>query len=112
MPTDIAELGIVAFALMVVWKLLDVGKQVFLTKRIINGNVKVPVMSPLACQVDPQHFGRIKEIHKYTENVSERIARGQFSCEWKDRDEVRDFAQSIKDLTNEIKGLRLDLKKG
>lgn len=82
------ELGIVGLALIVMWKITDAGKQLFLAS-------KVPQMDP-ACPRDPILGQYIKEIHDYTETVQTQIAQGEFQCQWRDRDEVRDFMEIMK----------------
>ena len=116
MPTkEILDLGIVGTALILLWKGLDIAKMQLATRRATNGEGH-PVMSPLACQLDPQHFGHVKDSHAMLIDMKEGMDSGAFSCVWKGRDEVRDFMELSKQslalmrtMVDEIKGLRKDL---
>lgn len=104
MLTNPLEFSVVATSLILVWKLLDVAKQLFLSN-------KVPVANQnLACQQDPLHFQRIKEIHKYTEDTQTDIAAGKFSCQWKDREEVRDYIEASRNSTKALEEVSSELK--
>jgi len=50
----------------------------------------------LECQADPQHFQRIREIHKMTCDTESKKNHGEFNCQFKDRDEVRDMLELMK----------------
>ena len=63
--------------------------------------------TPGRCLLDRN---RLKDVHQYTESVQRQIASGVFSCAWKDRDEVRDHFDAIRDLTTEIKALARELR--
>jgi hypothetical protein len=85
--------------LMVVWKLLDVAKQIFLKNKIPSE----PAIANFACQQDPKYGERLRridqrmhDVHNYTEAVQLDIAKGVFGCQWKDREEVRDYIELVK----------------
>jgi len=98
-PAGAAEWGLLGFSLMIIWKLLDVGKIVFLTKRAENGNGNKAVLSSAS---DILHHEMVKDIHDYTESVQHMIASGRFECQWKDRDEVRDLLETLRSLMTAI----------
>ena len=100
MPSELAnvaptEFGLVGLVLLVVWKLLGVAEKMIMSKR--NGHSDHPSgLSRLACQVDPAHFHRIIEIHENTEELKTQMSQGSMSCQWRDRDEVRDYLEIAK----------------
>lgn len=97
----------IAFAAAIAFanQLLGIVKQIVLEK--VNGKEeeKVPYMTPLACQVDPVHFQRVKEMGQSIGRWDDMIQRGEFSCVWKSRDEVRDYIESQRLLHNSLKEL-------
>jgi len=123
------EFGVVGLVLIILYRVLEVGKTILLAKKI-NGNDNVHVaarQSTLACQVDPTHYNRIKiidgnirSIMEYTDKnkeimgeVRKAVAAEKFQCLWKDRDEIRDFLEgyhgltkAMIDLTDEVKRLK------
>jgi hypothetical protein len=75
-------------------------------------------MSALACQVDPSHFQRIRDIekgvrsidHRWTtqdklalKDIHDHVSNGDFKCKWTNRDEVRDLQEAIRGLTTAVK---------
>jgi hypothetical protein len=129
MNGDALEFGIVGIALIVIYKIVDVGKALLLAKKL-NGIASVDVkpistMSPLACQVDPNHFKTILDtkkntdaIRQYTEanketmkEVRQGVASGEFGCLWKDRDEVRDFIEGMGSLTQAMYKLTKEVER-
>lgn len=115
MMTTPEELGVVGALLIFMWKVLGVVQQAYLSRKVKSGDPDdhgIPTMSPLACQVDPTHFQRIKEIHEYTEGVQKDIASGAFSCAWQDRDEVRDLREELRELTKSMRVLNTTIKNG
>lgn len=109
MPTkEILDLGLVGIALVLLWKGLDIIRLQMTTKKLAAYD-GIPLMSPLACQIDPQHFAHVLEAHDMLLTMKEQIAAGNFGCAWKGRDEVRDLLEIMKTLVVEIKGLRRDL---
>jgi hypothetical protein len=89
------EYGIVTFALLIVWKLLDVAKTLFLAKKV----EPAAVAGQFPCVVDPEYSPRIKAIYEMTKATESDKAAGRFECHWKDRDEVRDFMEAIRAQT-------------
>lgn len=89
------ELGIVGIALIVIWKITDAGKQMFLANRVPS--------SEAICPRDPVLGKKIDEIHDYTESVRTQIAQGEFHCQWRDRDEIRDMLEIMRNQTNASK---------
>ena len=109
------DYGLVSFALILIYKMLEIGKQLFLAKKI-NGvgaaDSRIPTMTPLACQVDPVHFSRIKDMDATCKKIDSAFDRGEMGCAWTGRDEVRDMLESIRELTGEIKALRTEMQNG
>ena len=100
------DFGLTMMFLIVVYKALTIGGQYWLNK-------KMPSASTLACQADPMHFQRIKEMHEATMDTEKRKQQGDFQCQFKDRDEVRDLLEqmrantvAIRELTQELKMIR------
>lgn len=85
------QFGLVGFVLILMWYVLNVGKTLFLASK-----AKEKDISPLVCQQDPLHFQRIREIHDYVKSTETQINHGEFSCQWKDREEVRDYIELTK----------------
>lgn len=120
-PKEILDLGLTGLALIVVWKVLDFAKWVLLKKQGVSSN-GTPLMSALACQMDPQHFAHIKEVHEMMSDAQDTVKtdhatlqalkrqaeQGGF-CAWHGRDEVRDLLELMRTLVTEIRGLRGDL---
>lgn len=94
--SPVIEYSLGGISLILVWKLLDVVKHMFLIRRENN-------LSPDQLGYDITMRQRIKDIHAYTEGVQTQIAGGDFRCQWKDRDEVRDFMQVMRDQTTASK---------
>lgn len=92
-PGDPLEYGGVAAMVLAFYKLLDVAKTLFLAKRVENGQLTLP------CQGDPMHHQRMVEVHANCEQIRSEIIKGQLACHWKDRDEVRDFMESLRAQT-------------
>ena len=76
------EYGITTSLLLIMWKMLEVAKTIYLNKRIDQ-----PVAT-LACQTDPMHFLRIQEMHEQMGRTQQAMDRGELGCRWKNRDEV------------------------
>lgn len=86
------QFGLVGFVLILMWKVLDVGKTLFLASRNRDESDRQQEHAAgLSCQQDPMHFQRIREIHEYVKHTGDQINQGEFSCQWKDREEVRDY---------------------
>lgn len=103
------DLGLTGLVLVVVAMGLRLGLSLWLDKRKQN--------TLLECQADPAHFQRIREIHKWTENTERRKQRGDFACQFRDRDEVRDFkeilthsAQATDRLSMEMRQLTAEIR--
>lgn len=104
------EYGLVGFLLLLIWQVLNVGKQLFLAKKGASSTGPT-VMSALACQTDPLYSQRIRDIHAHTLAVQKQIDRGMFQCQWHGRDEIRDFLEALKEQTAEMRALRDEIKK-
>ena len=109
--TTALEYGLVGLALLVVYKVLEVGKQLFLNKKGVYENV-------YPCQADPLYGERLRRMDKSIKDMGDRITTGATSCQWKDRDEVRDMIEIMRKLvevttTNvqETKALTEELRK-
>jgi len=115
------EFGLIGFLLILIWHVLNIGKQLFLAS-------KKPASS-FPCMADPAYPKKIQDLHDYMEDASHRIDRGEFSCRW-NREEVRDLLEAttkqaevsqrqaeaaqrqvsaIETLTNEIRLLRQEM---
>ncbi len=113
------QFGLVGFVLILMWYVLNVGKTLFLASKERNREAD----SPLACQQDPLHFQRIREIHEFIKHTGDQVNMGEFSCQWKDREEVRDyievakkqvtalesFGRSLETVSSELRLLRQEL---
>ncbi len=97
---SLLDLGIVGLALIILFKMLDVVKCLILSKRGVDGYA--PSQSTLACQIDPQHYQRIRDIYTMAKEHGASIASGKFDCVWKDRDEVRDLLESMRRLSESM----------
>ena len=89
-----------------------------------EGSPAVAGMTPLACQIDPLHFQHIAEVADTVRVWDDKIHAGDFSCVWRDRDEVRDFLEASKDgvriqaenleatreLTTEVRALAAEIR--
>lgn len=95
------ELGVVGVALIVVYRMTEVLKIMFLKTRA-PGAVQATQFA-MACQTDPRHFQRIREVHEMMLSQDEGIKRGEFKCQWKDRDEIRDLLEAIRALTLQLR---------
>jgi hypothetical protein len=82
------EFGVVATSLILVWKLLDVAKQLFLANKVPSG--------PEQLSYDTLMRQRVKDIHNHCEGIQSDMDRGEFGCQWKDREEVRDYIDITK----------------
>lgn len=81
------EFGLIGFLLILIWHVLNIGKQLFLAKQ--RDGQTTP------CHADPTYAQRLRDIHEYVEDTGHRIDRGEFSCRW-DREEVRDMLDVTK----------------
>lgn len=109
LPNNIAaiDFGVTIALLIVIYRGLTLASQLYAAKKIPQ-----PM---LACQQDPKHFQRIMEIHEMTVDTEKNKLAGNFQCLFKDRDEVRDLmdimkqnVQATKDLTIELRLTRND----
>jgi len=71
----------------------------------------------MACQIDPLHFQHVKETAESIREWDDKINRGDFSCAWRDRDEVRDFLEELRanrtataSLTDSVDALAEELR--
>lgn len=117
------EFGAIGFALMIIWRLTGILQYKWTGRQIKNGDI--PMMTPLACQVDPQHFQRIINIDSKTDTirnytvanepamrkVRDGVGAGTFSCVWKDRDEVLMHVSAMRELTKAMNALTVEIKK-
>lgn len=61
-------------------------------------------------ELEPLVRKEIKEIHYMTTNTEHQKDAGQFSCVWKDRDEVRDLMEAMRKLVTATDALTQELK--
>lgn len=111
-PPD--QLGIVVVLLIVIFKGMDVVKAMIISKLVGNTNGKVTPVVDL--EQDLAHIQRTKDIYDYTKKVNEQIMHGDFSCQWKDREEVRDYIDvakrqvlAMESVVSELQLLRKEL---
>lgn len=106
-PGHVALIGsVVAGAFAVVNNAIALVRNSYERKKGIQDLEQLGPNAP-RCIVDQT---RIKEIHDYTEAVQTQIAAGLFSCAWKDRDEVRDHLEAMRNLTRELKALAREIR--
>lgn len=94
-PIDWNQFGLVGAVLILMWYVLNVGKQLFLASRK-REEPQTSQIAQLACMRDPLYVQRLHEIHDHTKRVDEHIVHGEFGCQWKDREEVRDYIDITK----------------
>lgn len=107
-PKEILDLGAVGVCLVLLWKGLDIAKLALMSRKSVNGN-GIPLMSQLACQLDPQHFSHIAETHSTVAELKTALDAGHIGCVWRGRDEVRDLLELMRRLLDEMRGLRTDM---
>jgi len=83
------QLGAVGALLLVVWKLLDVAKALFLSRREQS---QPELGHQHQRHDDPVHELQMEDVHK-------RVMGGHVGCHWKDREEVRDFIEAMRAQT-------------
>lgn len=101
------DLGITLTILIVIVRAAEFGLKLWLSKKIPTPKTQSVT---LACQQDPMHYQRIKEMHQATMDTEKKKQHGDFECMFKDRDEVRDLiemirasVQATKELTQEMR---------
>lgn len=111
MTSKTYEWGLLGLALMVIWKLLEVGKVVFLARR------SSPDVDGLAAGDAVMHQQQVREIHNSVSGMMKMIDTGRFECQWRDRDEVRDLVEIMRGLasavdknTTEVQNLARELR--
>lgn len=62
------------------------------------------MMDPSSCVINS---GKVLD---KIDSFERSVDKGKLSCSWKDRDEVRDFIESIKDLTVEVGSLKQEIR--
>ena len=106
-PTSPAEYGLIGFLLILIWRVMGIGSSLFIAKKNPPpGQTTVG----LACQQDPRHFQRIREIHEMTLDTDKKKAAGDFGCAWQGRDEVRDSLELQRQLLKAIQELTAELR--
>jgi len=100
------DYGALGLALMIIWKILDIGKQVFLSKK-----APAPPLLQMPCAHDPLYVERIKRIDNSIGKMDTMIAEGQFFCQWKDRDEVRDMMEVMRALNSAVERNTAEMSK-
>ena len=103
-PPALVEYGVVTLALLIVYRVLDVAKHFLLNKKGIASQ-------HLACQADPQYPQRIRDMSRFTVDLQTRIDKGEFTCAWRGRDEVRDLLEGMRNLTKAVGTLTTELQK-
>ena len=104
------DIGTVGIAIFTAYVILSLGMKAYAFFKVKNA-------PPLECQTDPSHYRKIDDLHKWTKNTEERKNRGDFACQFKDRDEVRDFkeilvhnAQATDRLSKEMRVLANEIR--
>ena len=108
MPTvapEYLDLGVTGLLLIVVFQGLSFLKMLYASRQAPTG-----FTGTLACQTDPKHFERIKEIHAHTKTVQKNIDTGEFKCAWEGRDEIRDFRESLTRNADATEALAVELR--
>lgn len=82
---NLKDLGALLGFMVLLAKLLDVVKIMLLNKY-------QPSQSAAQRESDPLHIQRTEEIH-------DRLVNGHVGCHWKDREEVRDFIDAMRNQT-------------
>lgn len=114
------DFGVAGVALIVVYKSLELLKLWWLCR---NGDGKA--VAGEICSNDPGYFERLKRIEQYTEasyvhakenreamvKVREGVMSGKFGCTWKDRDEVLESIHAMKELTEAVNCLTIEIRK-
>lgn len=108
--------GLIAGAsFMLAWRVIDKGWNTLV--HLWTGDPEKPKpaarrdgLSPLACQVDPEHFAHLRQVHGMVSAWDDQIHAGAFSCVWKDRDEVRDFLDVIRAGTTATEVLTVEVR--
>jgi hypothetical protein len=89
-----------------------------------DGEAHPDGLNRLQCQVDPLHFQHATAVHDAVMDWDDKINRGDFSCAWRDRDEIRDVLELLKsqagrqedavvatrELTTEVRALALEMR--
>jgi len=103
-PIDIKALdfGVTIALLIVIYRGLALASQLYAAK-------KIPA-AILACQQDPLHFQRIKEMHQATMDTEKQKLQGHFACQFKDREEVTKLIDTIGRNIDAIRELTLELR--
>jgi len=101
----VIDFGVTITLLIVIYRALTIVSQIYVSKKI-----PTPVIANLACQQDPKHFQRIQEIHSMTLSTEQDKAHGRFSCQFKDRDEVRDLMEIMRQNVQATKDLTIELR--
>lgn len=101
---NMVDFGLTITVLIVVYRALTLISQVWVAKKLPN--------QPNGNGHESANY-LVKEIYKATMDTEKRKQQGHFSCQFKDRDEVRDLIDSMKhvvvalnDLTKELRRTR------
>ena len=90
--------GLVAGAtIALVWKVVDRAWTAIERRNAEEAPAAAGGLNALQCRVDPLHFQHIQEVHEMVSTWDKGISAGKFSCAWKDRDEIRDLLEAIRD---------------
>ena len=96
---------VLAFALLIIYKM------------VLRWTAPGTPGTQTRCQLGPKHYTQIEEIHAMAtddhesiEKMDEGILRGDFSCPWKGRDEVRDHFDLIRGNTEALRALTYEVK--
>jgi len=128
MDKSVLDVGVVGLSMIVVYKILDVvgniGKMWWMGRNGKSADGAV-YMSKIQCMTDPSHFERIKQmakqldfVHTYSQAnepvlkmIREEVPKGGLSCTWKDRDEVLNMINAMKDNTKAVVALTYEIRK-
>lgn len=108
MNPSVAEYGALGVALIIIYRLADLAKVMYLSKKVSKEDSDGPALSAIAY---PESMIMLKEVQKSTAEIVRSMDRGNFTCAWAGRDEVHDLMESIRSLTNEVRLLRNEMVK-
>lgn len=92
------QLGLVGMTLMIVWKLLDVAKNIFLARVADIRPADTPSKTTNGIIKDAEHQRKADNMADTIRKWDKMVDSGAFSCAWKGRDEVRDLLETMRAL--------------
>ena len=101
-PLNSTELGTVGVILIVLFWVLHFFSKMLLSKKGLNPTPN--------CKLDPIVRQRVEDIHQMTTDTENQKHEGRFRCQWRNRDEIRDFKEIMLQNTAAIKALTVELR--